>query len=47
MKTTVLESLFNKFAGLRPATLLKRDITQVFACEYREIFKYTYFEKHL
>ena len=24
-KATVLESLFNKVAGLRPATLLKRD----------------------
>ena len=25
MKTPVLESFFNKVAGLRPATLLKRD----------------------
>ena len=29
------------------ATLLKKTSTQVFSCEYREIFKSTYFEKHL
>ena len=29
------------------ATLLKKTSTQVFSCEYCEIFKSTYFEKHL
>ena len=44
-KTPVLdESLFNKVALLvRPATLLKK----VFSCEYCEICKNTYSEKHL
>ena len=33
-KTPVLESVFNKIAGLRPATLFKRDPeTSVFLCE--------------
>ena len=32
----MLESLFNKVAGLRPATLLKRDL---FSCDYCEAFK--------
>ena len=36
-----------KLQGLRPAILLKRDSTQVFSCEYCEIFKNTYFEEHL
>ena len=31
----------------RPATLLKRDSTQVFSCEYCEIFKNTFFTEHL
>ena len=34
---------FNKFAGLRPATLLKKAPTQVFFCELYEIFKNTFF----
>ena len=43
-KVPVLESLFNKVAGLkRSATLLKRDSTQVFPCEICEIFKNTLF----
>ena len=33
---------FNKFAGLRPETLI-----QVFSCEFREIFKNTIFTEHL
>ena len=32
-KTPVFKSLFNKIAGLRPATLLKKTPTQVFSCE--------------
>ena len=32
----------------RPATLLKKEtLTQVFSCEYCEIVKNTYIEKHL
>ena len=43
---TGMESLFNEVAGLRPAALLKRDSNaRVFL--YCEIFKNTYFEKHL
>ena len=48
----MLESLFNKVAGHQagiglPATLLKESPIQVFSCEYCEIFKNTYFAKHL
>ena len=43
-ETPVLESLFNKVAGLNPTTLLKRDSKKVFSCEYCKIFKNTYFE---
>ena len=32
-----------KLQPWRPATLLKRDSTQVFSCEYCEIFKNTFF----
>ena len=35
----MLVSLFNKFAGLRPVILLKRDVNKGFSCEYCEIFK--------
>ena len=48
--TSVLESLFNKAADLRTATLLKTDSNtgvSVFSCKYCEIFKNTYFEEHL
>ena len=38
---------FNKVAGLRPATLLKRSLAQVFSCEYCETSKNTFFTKHL
>ena len=38
----VLDSLFNKNAGLQGVTL-----TQVFCCEYDEIYKNTFFGKHL
>ena len=43
----MLESLFNKVAGLRPAILLKRDSNTVVFCEIGDIFKITYFEVHL
>ena len=35
--------VFNKFADLRPATLFKKwTLTQVFSCEFCEIFKNTF-----
>ena len=46
-RTPVLEFLFNKVAGLRPGTLLKKTPTQVFSCEYWEISKNTYFIESL
>ena len=39
---------FNKVAGLRPATLLKKETqAQVFSCEFREISKNTFFTEYL
>ena len=38
---------FNKIAGLRPVTLLKKIPTQVFFSELREIFNSTFIEQHL
>ena len=43
----MLESLFNKVAGLRFVTLLKKPPTPVFSCEICETFKNTYFQKRL
>ena len=41
-------SLFSiKLHVCSPTTLFKRDSTQVFCCEYCEIFKNTHFEEHL
>ena len=35
---------FNKVAGLRPSTLLKKEaLAQVFSCEFCQIFKNTFF----
>ena len=42
-----MESLFNKVAGLNACNFIKKAPTQVFSCEYYEIFKNTYFEEHL
>ena len=39
--------LFNKVAGLRPVTLLKKRLWQMFSCEFREIFRNTFFIEHL
>ena len=36
---------FNKVAGLRPATLLKKTLAQVFSCEYCEIYKNTFLQR--
>ena len=46
-KTSVLESLFNKAAGLQGYNFIKKGFKQIFSCGYCEIFKNTYFEKHL
>ena len=35
---------FNKVAGLRPATLLKKTLAKMFSCEFCEIFKNTFFQ---
>ena len=39
----MLESLFSKVAGLRPATILKEAETQLFSCEIYEILKNTFY----
>ena len=44
-KTLVPELLFNKVAGLRPETLFKKTLAQVFSCEFCEIFKIISFYK--
>ena len=37
---------FNKVAGLRPATLFKKEtLAQVFSCEFSEIFKNAFFQR--
>ena len=47
-KTPVLESLFNKVAGLQACNvIIKETPTQVFSCEICETFKNNYFEEHL
>ena len=46
-ENTCLESLFNKFAGLRPKTLLQMRLQQVFYCEFCEIFENKFFTEHL
>ena len=40
-------SFFNKIAELRPATLLKKTLAQVFSCEFCEISKTSFFIEHL
>ena len=53
-KVRGLGSLLHKVAGLRPATLLKRDAetllkktpVQVFSCEYCEVFKNIFLTEH-
>ena len=43
-----MEYLFAKVAGLKVCDLLKnKTSTQVFSCEYCEIFKNIHFEEHL
>ena len=38
---------FNKVADLRTAALLKKTLTQLFFCEFCEIFKNIFFTEHL
>ena len=39
--TCARHSFLNKFAGLKPATLSKESLAQVFSCEFCEISKNT------
>ena len=39
------ESLFDKVAGLRPVTLIKETLANVFSCEICEILKNTFFHR--
>ena len=42
------EFFFNKAAGIRSSTLLKKEtLARVFSCEFYEIFKNTFFIEHL
>ena len=43
----MLESFFNKVAGLQVYIIIKKLTPTEFSCEYCEIFKNTYFEKSL
>ena len=43
----MLKSLFHKVTGLKTYIFIKETPTQVFYCEYCEIFKNTYFKEHL
>ena len=38
---------FNQVAGLRPVTLLKKRLGQVFSSEFGEISKNTFFTEHI
>ena len=44
-KNTCASLFFNKVADLRPATLLKLTLTQVFSCEFCEILRTTFFHR--
>ena len=47
-RTPALEPLFDKGAELNAFSFIKKEtLTQVFSCEYCEIFKNAYFEEHL
>ena len=43
----MLESLFNKVAGLQMCNFIKKSLHHEFFCEYCKIFKNIYFEEHL
>ena len=42
----MLESLFNKIAGLQACNFIKKRLTQAFSCRYNKVFKGNYFEEH-
>ena len=44
-KNTCASLFFNKVADLRPATLLKLTLTQVFSCEFCEILRTPFFHR--
>ena len=46
-KTCTRVIFLNEVAACRPATLLKKRLTQVFSCEFCEIFKNTFFTEYL
>ena len=46
-KNTCVEPLLNKVVSLQAYNFLKETPTDVFSCEICDIFKNTYFEKHL
>ena len=46
-KTSALESLFNKVAGLQSCTFIKRSSNTSVFLRILRIFKITYFEEHL
>ena len=43
--TPVLESLFNKVAGLKASNFIKKRYLHVFSCEYCKIFKNTFINR--
>ena len=43
----MLESVFNKSAGLQVYNFIKDSLQMVYFCKYCEIFKNTYFKEHL
>ena len=43
LENTCQNLFFNKVADLRPVTLLKKTLAQVFSCEFCEISKNTFF----
>ena len=45
--TCARASFLNNVTGLRPATVLKKTLAQVFSCEFCEISKNIFFTEHL
>ena len=46
-KTPVSHLIFNKIAGVSPATYSKESLAWEFSCQFCEIFKNTYCVEHL
>ena len=47
LENTCAEIFFDKVPGWRSATIFKKKLTQMFPCEFWEIFKNTYFVEQL